>query len=183
MYPTNPREQAMSTITINATVETAVKTMLNKHAVETIRALAEKYEFDAEEAIADLDLSSTRVTKSAAKEAKEPTAAKAAKVTKATKATKSKSEEPKEAKEKKPRKPSGYQAFSKAMREEVKGELGAMSMEELQVELELDEEPEKFNAGKHVMTALGKRWKALDDEEKEEWNEQASSAASDEEKE
>lgn len=169
----------MSTIMINATVETAVKTMLNKHAIETIRALAEKYEFDAEEAIADLDLTSTRVTKSTAKEAKEPTAAKAAKVTKATKTTKSKSEEPKE---KKPRKPSGYQAFSKAMREEVKGELSAMSMEELQVELELDEEPEKFNAGKHVMTALGKRWKALDEEEKEEWNEQASSGASDEEK-
>lgn len=164
----------MTTIMINATVETAVKTMLNKHAIETIRALAEKYEFDAEEAIAELDLTSTRVTKSATKE---PTAAKAAKATKATKATKSKSEEPKEPKEKKPRKPSGYQAFSKAMREEVKQELAAMSMEELQVELELDDEPEKFNAGKHVMTALGKRWKALDDEEKEEWNEQASSAS------
>ena len=57
---------------------------------------------------------------------------------------------------------------------EVKEELEGMSMEELQEELGLEEAPEKFHP-KHVMTALGQRWKALSDEERAEWIEQATS--------
>ena len=153
----------MSTIAINQTVETAVKTMLNKHATDAVKTLSEKYGFDLEEALAELDLGNARVTK---KEAAEPKAK-----AKGKGKAKAKDEEPAE---KKPRKPSGYQAYMKAMRPETKDELAAMDMEELQAELGLEEEPEKFHP-KHVMTCLGQRWKALYDEERAEWVEKATS--------
>ena len=156
----------MSTIAINQTVETAVKTMLNKHATDAVKTLSEKYGFDLEEALAELDLGNARVTKKekAVKEAAEPKA-------KGKGKAKANDEEPAE---KKPRKPSGYQAFMKAMRPETKEELAEMSMGELQAELGLEEEPEKFHP-KHVMTCLGQRWKALSDEERAEWVEKATS--------
>ena len=161
----------MSTVMINQTAETAVKTMLNKHATECVKALAEKYEFDLDEALRSLDLEATKVVK---KEKASPKASPKVEPKSAKKAGKAKEE--KEPKEKKPRKPSGYQAFMKAMRPEIKEELEAMSMEELQAELELDDEPEKFHP-KHVLTCLGKRWKALAKEEQDEWIESASSGA------
>jgi hypothetical protein len=158
----------MSTIAINQTVETAVKTMLNKHATDAVKTLSEKYGFDLEEALAELDLGNARVTKKekAVKEAAEPKAK-----GKGKGKAKAKDEEPAE---KKPRKPSGYQAYMKAMRPETKEELAEMSMEELQTELGLEEEPDKFHP-KHVMTCLGQRWKALSDEERAEWVEKATS--------
>lgn len=163
----------MSAIEINQTFETAVKTMLNKHATDAVKALSEKYEFSLEEALEHLDLGSSRVTK---KEKSEKGTAKAEKPaqSKAKSSPKGKGKAAEEPKEKKPRKPSGYQAFMKSERPTVKEELEAMSMEELQEELGLEEEPEKFHP-KHVMTALGQRWKALSDEERAEWVEQATS--------
>ena len=161
----------MSTVMINQTAETAVKTMLNKHATECVKALAEKYEFDLDEALRSLDLEATKVVK---KEKASPKAS--PKVEPKSTKGKGKAKEEKEPKEKKPRKPSGYQAFMKAMRPEIKEELEAMSMEELQAELELDDEPEKFHP-KHVLTCLGKRWKVLAKEEQDEWIEAASSGA------
>ena len=163
----------MSAIEINQTFETAVKTMLNKHATDAVKALSEKYEFSLEEALEHLDLQSARVTK---KEKSDKGTAKAEKPaqSKAKSSPKGKGKAAEEPKEKKPRKPSGYQAFMKSERPTVKEELEAMSMEELQEELGLDEEPEKFHP-KHVMTALGQRWKALSDEERAEWVEQATS--------
>ena len=163
----------MSAIEINQTFETAVKTMLNKHATDAVKALSEKYEFSLEEALEHLDLGSSRVTK---KEKSDKGTAKAEKPaqSKAKSTPKGKGKAEEEPKEKKPRKPSGYQAFMKSERPTVKGELEAMSMSELQEELGLEEEPEKFHP-KHVMTALGQRWKALSDEEREEWVEQATS--------
>ncbi len=160
--------QAMSTIEINTTFETAVKTMLNKHATDAVKTLAEKFEFDLEEALAHLDLGSARVTKKAAASKSKPEP-------KAKTKAKSKDKEEKSDKEKKPRKPSGYQAFMKNERPTVKSELQDLSMEELATELELEEIPEKFHP-KHVMTALGQRWKALSDEERAEWVEQATSS-------
>ena len=158
----------MSTIAINQTIETAVKTMLNKHATDAVKTLSDKYGFDLEEALAELDLGNARVTKKekAVKEAAEPKAK-----GKGKGKAKAKDEEPAE---KKPRKPSGYQAYMKAMRFETKEELAAMDMEELQLELGLEEAPEKFHP-KHVMTCLGQRWKALSDEERAEWVEKATS--------
>ena len=163
----------MSAIEINQTFETAVKTMLNKHATDAVKALSEKYEFSLEEALEHLDLGSSRVTK---KEKSEKGTAKAEKPaqSKAKSSPKGKGKAAEEPKEKKPRKPSGYQAFMKSERPTVKEELEAMSMSELQEELGLEDEPEKFHP-KHVMTALGQRWKALSDEERAEWVEQATS--------
>ena len=70
----------------------------------------------------------------------------------------------KEDKEDKPKKKrvSGYLLFSKVNRDEVKQELFG------------DEKPKNSE----IMVELGKRWKALDDEEREEWNTQAKQAAS-----
>tara|TARA_Y100000592_G_C5228121_1_gene202584 strand:- start:43 stop:426 length:384 start_codon:yes stop_codon:yes gene_type:complete len=70
----------------------------------------------------------------------------------------------KEDKEDKPKKKrvSGYLLFSKVNRDEVKQELFG------------DEKPKNSD----IMVELGKRWKALDDEEREEWNTQAKQAAS-----
>ena len=163
----------MSAIEINQTFETAVKTMLNKHATDAVKALSEKYEFSLEEALEHLDLQSSRVTK---KEKSDKGTAKAEKPaqSKAKSTPKGKGKAAEEPKEKKPRKPSGYQAFMKSERPTVKEELEAMSMEELQEELSLEEAPENFHP-KHVMTALGQRWKALSDEERAEWVEQATS--------
>jgi len=169
----------MSAIEINQTFETAVKTMLNKHATDAVKALSEKYEFSLEEALEHLDLGSSRVTK---KEKSDKGTAKAEKPaqSKAKSSPKGKGKAAEEPKEKKPRKPSGYQAFMKSERPTVKEELEAMSMSELQEELGLEDEPEKFHP-KHVMTALGQRWKALSDEERAEWVEQATSEEGEEE--
>ena len=166
-------------IEINQMFETAVKTMLNKHATDAVKALSEKYEFSLEEALEHLDLGSSRVTK---KEKSDKGTAKAEKPaqSKAKSSPKGKDKAAEEPKEKKPRKPSGYQAFMKSERSRVKEELEAMSMEELQEELSLEEAPEKFHP-KHVMTALGQRWKALSDEERAEWVEQATSEEGEEE--
>ena len=158
----------MSAIEINQTFEIAVKTMLNKHATDAVKALSEKYDFDFEDAMQHLDLQSSRVIK----KEKDSKINEAKPKTKSTPKGKGKvAEEPKE---KKPRKPSGYQAFMKSERPTVKEELGAMSMEELQEELGIEDQPDKFHP-KHVMTALGQRWKALSDEERKEWMEQATS--------
>jgi hypothetical protein len=161
----------MSAIEINQTFETAVKTMLNKHATDAVKALSEKYDFSLEEALEHLDLQSSRVTK---KEKSDKGTAKAEKPAQSKAKSTSKGKAAEEPKEKKPRKPSGYQAFMKSERPTVKEELEAMSMSELQEELGLEDEPEKFHP-KHVMTALGQRWKALSDEERAEWVEQATS--------
>jgi hypothetical protein len=161
----------MSAIEINQTFETAVKTMLNKHATDAVKALSEKYEFSLEEALEHLDLGSSRVTK---KEKSDKGTAKAEKPAQSKAKSSPKGKAAEEPKEKKPRKPSGYQAFMKSERPTVKEELEAMSMSELQEELGLEDEPEKFHP-KHVMTALGQRWKALSDEERAEWVEQATS--------
>ena len=69
-------------------------------------------------------------------------------------------------KEDKPKKKrvSGYLLFSKLTRDEVKQELFG------------DEKPKNSE----IMVELGKRWKALEDEEREEWNRQAKEAATEE---
>ena len=69
-------------------------------------------------------------------------------------------------KEDKPKKKrvSGYLLFSKLNRDEVKQELFG------------DDKPKNSE----IMVELGKRWKALEDDEREEWNRQAKEAASDE---
>jgi hypothetical protein len=58
---------------------------------------------------------------------------------------------------------SGYLLFSKVTRDDVKQELFG------------DDKPKNSD----IMVELGKRWKALEDDEREEWNRQAKEQASD----
>ena len=58
---------------------------------------------------------------------------------------------------------SGYLLFSKVTRDEVKQELFG------------DDKPKNSE----IMVELGKRWKALEDDEREEWNRQAKEQAND----
>jgi hypothetical protein len=76
----------------------------------------------------------------------------------------------KEDKEDKPKKKrvSGYLLFSKVNRDQVKMELFS------------DENPGRGHVkpkNSEIMVELGKRWKALEDEEREEWNRQAKQEA------
>ena len=93
-----------------------------------------------------------------AKEADEPKKAKESKKAKATD-TKQDSDEPK-----KKRLPTGYLVFSNAKRQEVKASL---------------EMAEESNNPKDVTRELARRWKALTDEEREEWNAKAKAVNSD----
>ena len=73
-------------------------------------------------------------------------------------------------KEEKPKKKrvSGYLLFSKVNRDQVKMELFS------------DENPGRGHIkpkNSEIMVELGKRWKALEDEEREEWNRQAKQEA------
>jgi len=77
----------MSTIAINQTLETAVKTMLNKHATDCVVTLAEKYGFDLEEALRELDLESAKIVK---KEKSSPKASPSASPKTESKSTKGK---------------------------------------------------------------------------------------------
>ena len=78
---------------------------------------------------------------------------KAKKAKKSSKNTDSDDEKPKT------KRISGYIIFSKAMRDEAKATLAENSDEKVK--------------NSDIMTELGKMWKALDDEEKEAWNEKA----------
>ena len=88
------------------------------------------------------------------------------KPTKKTKADDKPKKTKKADKEDKPKKKrvSGYLLFSKVTRDEVKQELFG------------DDKPKNSE----IMVELGKRWKALEDEEREEWNRQAKEVASEE---
>ena len=165
----------MSTVTINQTVETAVKTMLNKHTREAVELLSEKYNFDLEEALATLDLGNVRVAKKEKVVKEKPDSDDADPKPKAKSKGKGKAKsDDNKPKEKKPRKKSGYSAFCKETRPELTTELKGLNMTQLQEELGLDELPEKYKPC-HVMVGLGLRWKALSEEEREEWIQQASS--------
>ena len=92
------------------------------------------------------------------KQAKESKELKKPKETKTTK-TKQDSDEPK-----KKRLPTGYLVFSNATRQDVKASL---------------EEADESTNPKDVTRELARRWKALTDEEREEWNAKAKAVNSD----
>ena len=129
----------MTTLAINQSVESAVLKMISNNASEIVEKLAGKYGFDAEEALRGLDLP----TEVAKKEV----------VPRKSKADKEASK--KEKKEKKPKAKTGYLLFSDEFRAETRAELEAAL-----------EEGQKLMA-KEVVSALGAKWKALSDEERE----------------
>jgi hypothetical protein len=167
----------MSTIAINPTLETAMKTALDTYAHSKIKQLCERDGIDFEEALRFLDMSKDKVVrKEKSPKASPKSEPKSIKEKKDKKDKKDKDGEPKV---KKPRKQSGHQLFLKAMRPEVADELGAIEcLVELQEKLKLQETPAKFLKGPHVMIGLNLRWKELSDEEKTEWNDKAVADAS-----
>jgi len=135
-------------ITMPAAFDESIRAVCSEAVQQAVAALAEKYSFDADEAIRELDLGELKIQRKRGPAPKKP-------VAKADKKTKVKDES-------KPKKrQTGYLLFSQEMRAEVRAEL----------EAEL-EEGEKLKP-QTVVTHLAGLWKALDDDEKAEWNEKA----------
>ena len=136
----------------------AVRAICGDAIAQAVAKLAEKYEFDAEEATEFLDLGSLKIERK-----RGPSPKKTEEKTKPKKSTKTKKDESDEPKPKRP--PTGYLLYSKDVREEIKTDL-----------TEALDEDEKLKA-KDVVVAIAARWKALDQEERDVWNTRAKSNA------
>jgi len=118
---------------------------------QAVASLAEKYKFDLEDATRFLNIDSTKLVRKRGPSPKKTEE----KPKKATKAKKVKDEsKPKRA-------PTGYLNYSKDVRAAVK--------EELTTALEDDEKLKPQDVVKEIAV----RWKALDQEARDEWNEKA----------
>jgi hypothetical protein len=141
----------MTTITMPRELDSAIQQISDQAKASCVVALAERYGFDPEEAHRFLaETSGVKLVKKRGP-APKPKAPKAAK---AAKGSGDETEKPK-------RRPTGYLLFSAEERPEVKAEL----TEAL--------EPETKLAPQAVVKALAARWKALEQEERDSWNEMA----------
>ena len=145
---------------INAAIQEIAKDAMSKCAA----TLAEKYGFDLEEANRFLDIDLVKVAK---KRGPSP------KTTKEPKEPKGKGKAKKEddGEPKKKRAPTGYLMFSAEVRPEVKQEM-----------TEALEEGDKLKP-QDVVKAIARKWKDLDEGEREEWVTKAKAASSGEESE
>lgn len=135
-------------ITMPSAFDESIRAVCSEAVQQAVAALAEKYSFDADEAIRELELGDLKIQRKRGPVPKKS-------VAKADKKTKVKDES-------KPKKrQTGYLLFSQEMRAEARAEL----------EAEL-EEGEKLKP-QVVVTHLAGLWKALDADEKAEWNEKA----------
>ena len=132
-------------ITMPAAFDESIRAVCSEAVQQAVAALAEKYSFDAEEAIRELDLGELKIQRKRGPAPKKP-------VAKADKKTKVKDES-------KPKRQTGYLLFSQEMRAEVRAELEA--------------ELEDAEVSPRLSTHLAGLWKALGDDEKAEWNEKA----------
>jgi len=150
-----------ATIMMPNSFDEAVREMCGDAMAQAVASLAEKYNFDAEEATRFLELDDIKIARK-----RGPVAKKADdKPSKSKKATKTKNDE-----DKPKRAPTGYLLFSKDAREEVKSELSAVLGED-----------EKLKP-QDVVSALAAKWKGLEQDERDEWNSKAKTpVASDEE--
>jgi hypothetical protein len=138
----------MTTITMPRELDSAIQQISDQAKASCVVALAERYGFDPEEAHRFLaETSGVKLVKKRGP-APKPKAAKAAK------GSGDEVEKPK-------RRPTGYLLFSADERAAVKAEL----TEAL--------EPETKLAPQAVVKALAARWKALEQEERDSWNEVA----------
>ena len=136
----------MATITMPREFDGAIQAIIQQARDAAVLALAEKYGFDAEEGQRFLADGGIKVVKMRGP------------VPKAKKATKA-SGSPYGFAEKPKRAPTGYLLFSADEREAVKLEMTADLEEGAKV------------APQSVVKELAKRWKALDQDEREAWNE------------
>ena len=142
----------MATITMPREFDGAIQAIIQQARDAAVEALAEKYGFDSEEAGRFLAEGGIKVVKMRGPVPKAKKAVKATK-TKVAKAEKSK------------RGKTGYLLFSADERESAQLDLTA--------ELEEDQKL----APQLVVKELAKRWKALEDDERETWNQLAAAEA------
>mgnify|MGYP006115571217 CR=1 FL=1 len=146
-----------ATIMMPQAFDQAVREMCGDAMAQAVASLAEKYDFDADEATRFLDLDEIKIArKRGPSPKKEETPSKSK--SKSKKETKTKTDEDKP---KTKRSPTGYLMYSKAVRDEVKTELTAALGED-----------EKLKP-QEVVVAIAAKWKALDQEERDEWNTKA----------
>ena len=144
--------QTMTQITMPREFDGAIQSVIAQARDVAVQALSEKYGFDQDEAQRFLADGGIKVVKMRGPVPK-PKATKAAKATKATKAADGES--------KTKRATTGYLMFSAEQRPEVKEEMtGALA------------EGSKL-APQAVVKELAARWKALEEEERLEWNQLA----------
>ena len=138
-------------------IDAAIQDMFKSGMIQVVNALADKYSFDAFEANLFVNTIDAKIVRE-----RDPSPKKEKDTNMSTKNSKVK----KEKKEDKPNKKrvSGYILFQKAMAAEAMVGVNVKQSD--------------------VMSELGKMWKALDDDEREEWNNKAAEqkkASSDEE--
>ena len=140
-----------ATIMMPTQIESAIREMCADAMSQAVAALAEKYSFDADEASRFL---AEKEIKIAHKRGPAPKADKEPKKTTKAKADKPKTDKPKRGK-------TGYLLYADEVRAEVKAEL----------EGELGED-EKLKP-QDVVKAIAARWKAEDQDVRDEWNARA----------
>jgi hypothetical protein len=140
-----------ATIMMPQQLDAAIKEMCSDAMGQAVATLAEKYGFDAEEANRFLASDDLKIVRKRGP-ASSPKAEKAKPKTKAEKAEKA--DKPKRAK-------TGYLLYADEVREEVKESLNSQI-----------EEGEKVKP-QEVVKAIAARWKAEDQEVKDEWNAKA----------
>ena len=149
-----------ATIMMPQAFDQAVREMCGDAMAQAVASLAEKYDFDADEATRFLDLDEIKIARKRGPSPKksEEKPSKSKKEPKSKKEAKTKTDEDKP---KTKRAQTGYLMYSKAVRDEVKTELTAALGED-----------EKMKP-QEVVVAIAAKWKALDQEERDEWNTKA----------
>ena len=147
-----------ATIMMPQAFDQAVREMCGDAMAQAVASLAEKYEFDADEASRFLELDSIKIARKRGPSPKKSEETKSKKEPKSKKETKTKTDEDKP---KTKRAPTGYLMYSKAVREEVKTELTAALVDDNKLKPQ------------DVVVAIAAKWKALEQEERDEWNTKA----------
>ena len=145
--------ELMSFITMPLAIENTIKTMCSDAVAQAVALLAAKHGFDVDDAMRDLNLDDLKVVR---KSGSSPKATK-------SKAAKSKAASSDEDKPKTKRGTTGYLLHNKSLRPETKAEMEAAL-----------EEGDKLKP-QDVVTELARKWKALSDDERAEWNTKAKS--------
>ena len=158
VQPRKSNPNMSATIMMPQAFDQALLEMCGDAISQAVAALAEKYKFDVEDATRFLELDSMKLVRKRGPSSKK-TDDKPTKVKKATKAKKEKDEsKPKRA-------PTGYLNYSKDVRAAVKEELTAALEDEAKLKPQ------------DVVKEIAIRWKALDQEARDEWNEKAKTPA------
>ena len=145
-----------ATIMMPQVFDQAIRSMCEDAIAQATSALAEKYSFDAEEAQRFLDTEAIKIVR---KRGPSPKKAEEKPLAKSKASPKSKKDD--EDKPKTKRGPTGYLLYAASVRPEVRAEME-----------EWLEDGEKLKP-QDVVKAIAARWKALEQDERDEWNTKA----------